>query len=258
MSHVFISYSRVDSKVTENIVSMLQMANYNVWYDAHLSVHSGVEWSELIEREIQNANVFIVLVSPNSLRSEFVSSEIDLALSLGKRIVPVLISGSFIELPRTLASLAVIDMREGLDDIGFAKLLNSLKLYMDDSSISEMDKKLAREQFLNTRIIYTLAISITGTLMVSVLFGLSYIWSSLVPLLLPQKFVDVFQPAYIGLIVGFGLGAFFALFNLYRESYNKRRDNILSEVDPEFKQAQQEINEINAKIERLRHREASS
>ena len=73
---VFISYSSADRNITENLCSKLEAEGYSVWY-APRDVSS--PYAESIVKGIQEAEHFVVILSQNSLRSEHVLNEIDLA-----------------------------------------------------------------------------------------------------------------------------------------------------------------------------------
>lgn len=73
---VFISYSSADRNITENLCSKLEAEGFSVWY-APRDVSS--PYAESIVKGIQEAEHFVVILSRNSLRSEHVLNEIDLA-----------------------------------------------------------------------------------------------------------------------------------------------------------------------------------
>ena len=92
MSFVFISYSHKDSEEAENLHIQLQERNFEVWIDNRIL--PGDRWENEILKAIKDCGVFVVLMSNNSLHSAYVAKETDHAISLGKTIIPVLLSGS--------------------------------------------------------------------------------------------------------------------------------------------------------------------
>ncbi|MBE2192838.1 MAG: toll/interleukin-1 receptor domain-containing protein [Anaerolinea sp.] len=91
MTFVFISYSHADKDHAEMLEIQLQERNFEVWRDNRIL--PGDHWESEILKAIKDCGVFVVLMSDNSLQSAYVNKEIDHAVSLGKTIIPVLLSG---------------------------------------------------------------------------------------------------------------------------------------------------------------------
>jgi formylglycine-generating enzyme required for sulfatase activity len=92
MARFFISYSRVDQKpFTEEFAKRLRRVygDASVWYDAGLT--GGQRWWDEILRQIAAAEVFIYLLSPESVGSSYCQAELAEARRLHKKILPVLI-----------------------------------------------------------------------------------------------------------------------------------------------------------------------
>ena len=75
-SKVFISYSSADRNITENLCAKLEAEGFSVWY-APRNVHGA--YADSIVEGIREADHFVVILSRNSLSSEHVLNEIDLA-----------------------------------------------------------------------------------------------------------------------------------------------------------------------------------
>ncbi|NJD08134.1 MAG: toll/interleukin-1 receptor domain-containing protein [Methylococcaceae bacterium] len=86
---VFISYSRKDYYFAESLAFHLMTAGFSAWLDVKDLV-PGTEWRQEIDRAIDEASCFIVVVSPDSLQSETVRCELQRAKSQGKRMIAVL------------------------------------------------------------------------------------------------------------------------------------------------------------------------
>lgn len=110
MTFVFISYSHKDSEEAETIHIQLQERNFEVWIDNRIL--PGDRWENEILKAIKDCGVFVVLMSDNSLQSAYVAKEIDHAISLGKTIIPVLLSGSPF---RTLREIQYVDFTAQID-----------------------------------------------------------------------------------------------------------------------------------------------
>jgi hypothetical protein len=94
--HVFISYSSKNTNYADGLQRVLESAGHSVWRDVR-SIVGGDYWEPEIFRAIDNANVVIVIVSPESAASTWVKEEIALATSLlggpgkVKRLIPIVI-----------------------------------------------------------------------------------------------------------------------------------------------------------------------
>lgn len=85
----FISYSSKDKNIADNLCSKLESRGIRVWY-APRDVHG--PYAESIARAIEEASYFVVILSENSMASQHVLNEIDLAfqkLPLQIRFMPL-------------------------------------------------------------------------------------------------------------------------------------------------------------------------
>ncbi len=96
---IFLSYSRGDARQADDWVAGLEQFGYRVWLDRG-GIRGGQQWMATIVRSIEEAQAVVLLLSPNSARSDNVRREIDLAVDAKKRIIPVEIQATTI--PRTL------------------------------------------------------------------------------------------------------------------------------------------------------------
>ncbi len=90
---VFVSHSHQNNAFCEELVKALKGAGADVWYDDE-SLHTG-RLGPIIERELRDRPVFIVVLSPAALASQWVEDEARWAYGLYKRertrlILPVL------------------------------------------------------------------------------------------------------------------------------------------------------------------------
>ncbi|MBR3315931.1 MAG: toll/interleukin-1 receptor domain-containing protein [Atopobiaceae bacterium] len=86
----FISYSSFDKNVADNLCSKLEGAGIKVWY-APRDIASS-DYASAIVKAISRCTYFVVILSSNSLRSQHVLNEIDLAfqeLDRNVRIMPL-------------------------------------------------------------------------------------------------------------------------------------------------------------------------
>ncbi len=83
-SYVFISYSHKDKRDMEDIKRLLEQRGIRYWYD--MGLHSGEDWNSVIAKRLDKASACIVLLSPNSVESEYVKNELSFAIS---RCIPM-------------------------------------------------------------------------------------------------------------------------------------------------------------------------
>jgi hypothetical protein len=91
MGSLFISYSRQDLKVVDFLVSRLKDDGFDVWIDRE-NIRAGDLWREKIVRAIKTADAFVLMLSPNSVKSDNVRKEMDLAESTQRGFFPVLLA----------------------------------------------------------------------------------------------------------------------------------------------------------------------
>lgn len=123
MGKVFISYSRRDIDVVENIVSQLEAEGIEVWLDRE-AIKPGQQWRRQIVEGIDTAEAFILNLSPNSGASDNVLKELNLAEeALEPFILPVMLSEMKIpdEMRYQLAGTQFIayylDSKRGVQDL---------------------------------------------------------------------------------------------------------------------------------------------
>ena len=85
---IFLSYSRGDAQQADDWVANLEKFGYRVWID-RAGIRGGQQWNATIVRSIKEAQALILLLSPNSARSDNVRREIDLAVEAKKPIIPI-------------------------------------------------------------------------------------------------------------------------------------------------------------------------
>ena len=90
MSDVFISYSRKDIAFARLIREFLQASQIDTWIDWE-RIPVGERWWDEICQSIENANVFMFIISKNSIGSSVCKNEIDHALKNHKRIIPIIV-----------------------------------------------------------------------------------------------------------------------------------------------------------------------
>ncbi|NMC29914.1 MAG: TIR domain-containing protein [Pelolinea sp.] len=85
--YLFISYSHKDTTEVFSIIGKFHDQEYNVWYDE--GIEPGIEWPEEIGKALNDASLFVVFISPDSVESENVRNEINFALKKKKPFMAI-------------------------------------------------------------------------------------------------------------------------------------------------------------------------
>jgi len=88
MTDVFISYSRRNKEIIQSFFEKLEQRGKNAWVDWE-DIPFSTNWWKEIQDGIDNALVFLFVVSPDSLKSEVCNMELAHALENRKRFIPI-------------------------------------------------------------------------------------------------------------------------------------------------------------------------
>ncbi|MBD2451746.1 TIR domain-containing protein [Nostoc sp. FACHB-152] len=112
MTQVFLSYSNQDRAVMEKIRNSLQRESITVWTNT-TDIKTGEEFHEAIKRGIEQADNIVYLLSPDAVNSTYCQQELDLAVTLNKRIIPLLVQETdLMQVPSALRNLQYIDLTD--------------------------------------------------------------------------------------------------------------------------------------------------
>ncbi len=118
MARIFISYSRVDGAFVEKLYVRLQRLRPGdvVWYDqAPDGLLGGDSWWEAILDAIAAADVFIYVLSNESVQSKYCQAEFAEARRLRKRVITIQ-ARDRTKLTGALRDIHYVDMKDGVDD----------------------------------------------------------------------------------------------------------------------------------------------
>src|SRR5271166_6647160 len=87
--NVFISYSRDDLAFADQLDAALGVANFATSIDRH-GISAGEDWKTRLGALIRDADTVVFVLAPSSARSPIGAWEVEEAVRLGKRILPVL------------------------------------------------------------------------------------------------------------------------------------------------------------------------
>jgi predicted nucleotide-binding protein len=107
---VFISYARHDSVFAEQLANCLRANGAEVWIDIE-SLSPGQDWRQEIRKGLEEADLFVALVTARSLASAYVQSEIMAALNMGSLVVPVILEPAAIaDIPPALRNIQWLEV----------------------------------------------------------------------------------------------------------------------------------------------------
>ena len=123
MEKVFISYSRKDIDFARKLAGDLEKAGYDVWWDI-TDLRGGDDWVSTIPQAISSSRYVIVVLSPTSIESEWVRKEYTQALSLRRKIIPIMFVPCSV--PFALNTINFVNFATGEYADNFKKLLSPL------------------------------------------------------------------------------------------------------------------------------------
>jgi len=97
MLSAMISYSRKDEEFVKDFYEKLKQAGVDVWIDT-VDIPEGEVWREAIYKAVLSHDAMIMFLSKNYLASEICRLETFLAVSYGKRVLPLMIDPCWEEL----------------------------------------------------------------------------------------------------------------------------------------------------------------
>lgn len=121
---IFISYSRKQLGVARRLAEDLQQAGFAVWWDVS-DLKGGAEWERAIETAIKTSQYCLILLTPDSVGSEWVRKEYMYAISLHLQVIPILYRDC--EIPLALTAIQHLDLRGNKYEQGLKELLATLE-----------------------------------------------------------------------------------------------------------------------------------
>ena len=121
---VFISYSHRDKTFAKKLAGELEGAGMKVWWDFD-SLKGGQDWQKEIERGIKQCDFFLVPLTPDAVKSEWVGNEITYASQAQKIIIPLHLKKC--DIPIGLIKKQYIDFEKQTQKAAIKELLGILK-----------------------------------------------------------------------------------------------------------------------------------
>lgn len=146
MSEIFISYSRSDRDFVDSLIAGIQQGGFEIWVDRE-DIRGGQAWRAAISRAIRACPAFIVILSPNSIKSRNVTKELDLADKHSKAIIPLLYQKCDIppEIEYQIAGLQMVDFSIQAPQTALDELIQALGSREDLEQRSQLSQAEKRE-----------------------------------------------------------------------------------------------------------------
>lgn len=120
---LFISYAHTDRWQVNQIVSVLKSGGHDPWFDEQLL--PGDDWKKRLLTAIQDCEIFVYVLSPESVESEWCQWEFARAIELDKAVLPILIQ-SPIDLPDLIAQRQYVDFSKGMTPESVSRLMGGI------------------------------------------------------------------------------------------------------------------------------------
>jgi len=108
VAHVFISYKREDKPFVLELKQQLIDADFEVWIDENIS--PGRKWRDELDAKLRESFALALVVSPESMTSEYVTYEWIYALGARVEVMPIYLR-SIEKFPYRLEDFQYVDFR---------------------------------------------------------------------------------------------------------------------------------------------------
>ena len=122
---VFVSYSARDSELADEIVSLLQKKKLRVFI-ARKSIEAGEVWTKRLKAALQSSRSVLLLLTPNSLNSDWVKTELGASWVLDKKVIPVYMHIDLSRLPSVMSQFQMRSFETGHDRNSLVEEIYSL------------------------------------------------------------------------------------------------------------------------------------
>jgi WD40 repeat protein len=126
LADVFVSYSRSDSELVNRLVERLRERGKDVWVDVE-GIRDAEVFPSALRRAVEGSDGFVFVISPDSVASPFCEQEVDHAVELNKRVVPL--AYRFVpdeQIPEGIRVRNWIPVADGDFDAGVERLVQAL------------------------------------------------------------------------------------------------------------------------------------
>lgn len=133
--HVFLSYSRQDTTIMEQVRDDLRAVGLRVWTGENIEPGS-ITWKPAIETALKDAGCLVAILSPDAAESPWVLEELDTAESLDMKIFLILTRGDrHRAIPASYLSHPCVDIRQNANrETQMERLIQAVRDFIDDET----------------------------------------------------------------------------------------------------------------------------
>jgi len=181
--NIFMSYSRRETGFVDDLTHRLEKAGFNVWLDYRRLI-PGTPWAGQIQKGLQEAEVVLLVVSKDSIASQYVELEWRHVLNeKNKRIILVIFEA--VKLPDELKKYEWVDFR-GSYEAGIKELISQLNQPIQETQAPP-------ESGFKAPFIVWVSILLSA---IAGVYSLLSFWSVLLPLILIPLAWQVYKRNY--------------------------------------------------------------
>lgn len=196
---VFISYSHQDQEMIDKLANAVNNSKELIWLDRNF-IMPGDVWRDKIEKALKNSYCVIFFASPSSIKSKEAKLEIDYAIKLRKKVIPVLLEKC--DLPYEISNLHFVDLTKNTEQevVVFKQILSGIasrkKNNLPDNKIAAgiVQEVRTSNNFYNTVIVPNRFLWTSTAFVFTIFLCLTFLWQN------PSK-VEEIEPDYIPDIV---------------------------------------------------------
>lgn len=138
---VFLSYAQADRGFADRVADALRLAGNKVWFDAW-ALAPGDSITDRIQKALTTSDFLVVLLSPRSVNSDWVQTELNAALARELKdraiiLIPAMLEDC--EIPPLLADIQYVDLRQDFE-AGLQRLASQLAA-ASDIEFSRLDSR---------------------------------------------------------------------------------------------------------------------
>lgn len=142
MTQVFLAYAEEDKVAMQKVRRSFWRQAITVWTNT-TDIKTGTDFQEAIDQGIAQADNLVYLLSPSSMQSTYCQHELDYAIALHKRIIPILVRPTEVDSqPPELKGLQYIDLTDNereedytLDESQLLRILKTDEQYYQTHKI---------------------------------------------------------------------------------------------------------------------------
>lgn len=124
----FISYSKTNRGFALELAKQLKASGFLVWLD-QLDIPTGARWDDEVEKALTECEIFLVILTSQSIVSHNVKDEIGYAIDSNKRILPILLDQ--VNVPFRLRRFQYVDFTNKSNEEGIEAAKQLLRKLID-------------------------------------------------------------------------------------------------------------------------------